>query len=30
MVRKSLSVRIHSCDFCGHVEDRDVNAAFGA
>ncbi len=27
MVRKSLSVRIHSCDFCGHVEDRDVNAA---
>lgn len=26
-VRKTLSVRIHRCDFCGHVEDRDVNAA---
>ncbi len=27
MVRKTLSVRIHRCDSCGHVEDRDVNAA---
>ena len=24
---KSLSVRRHTCIFCGHEEDRDVNAA---
>jgi putative transposase len=26
-VKKSLSVRTHNCPHCGHVEDRDVNAA---
>ncbi|MFL5587154.1 MAG: RNA-guided endonuclease InsQ/TnpB family protein [Ktedonobacteraceae bacterium] len=34
IVQKSLSVRTHSCPFCGFVADRDVNAAqvrrFGA
>jgi len=27
IVQKSLSVRTHSCPFCGFVADRDVNAA---
>jgi putative transposase len=27
IVQKSLSVRTHSCPFCGYVADRDVNAA---
>jgi putative transposase len=27
IVQKSLSVRTHVCPFCGHVSDRDVNAA---
>ncbi len=27
MVQKSLSVRTHSCPCCGHIADRDVNAA---
>ncbi|NER52503.1 MAG: transposase, partial [Symploca sp. SIO1A3] len=26
-VHKSLSTRTHSCPHCGHVEQRDVNAA---
>ncbi len=26
-VRKDLSVRVHDCPHCGHVADRDVNAA---
>jgi putative transposase len=26
-VQKSLSTRTHSCSHCGHVEQRDVNAA---
>lgn len=26
-VQKSLSTRTHSCPHCGHVEQRDVNAA---
>jgi len=24
---KTLSARVHRCQHCGHVEDRDVNAA---
>ncbi|MFL5660521.1 MAG: RNA-guided endonuclease InsQ/TnpB family protein [Ktedonobacteraceae bacterium] len=27
IVQKALSVRIHSCPFCGYIADRDVNAA---
>jgi putative transposase len=27
IVQKSLSVRTHICPFCGHIADRDVNAA---
>jgi putative transposase len=27
IVQKSLSVRTHSCPFCGSIADRDVNAA---
>lgn len=27
LVQKSLSVRTHSCPFCGYVADRDMNAA---
>jgi putative transposase len=27
LVQKSLSVRTHSCPFCGYIADRDVNAA---
>jgi putative transposase len=27
LVPKTLSVTMHTCLFCGHVEDRDVNAA---
>jgi putative transposase len=27
LVAKTLSVRTHACPSCGHVEDRDVNAA---
>ena len=27
LVPKSLSVRTHVCSFCGHVDDRDINAA---
>ena len=27
LIQKSLSVRTHSCPFCGFVADRDVNAA---
>jgi putative transposase len=27
LVPKSLSVRTHICPYCGHTEDRDVNAA---
>jgi putative transposase len=27
IVQKSLSVRTHTCPFCGYVADRDVNAA---
>lgn len=27
IVKKSLSVRKHKCSHCGHVQDRDVNAA---
>ncbi|MCG8353880.1 MAG: RNA-guided endonuclease TnpB family protein [Chloroflexales bacterium] len=27
LVKKSLSVRTHSCPSCGYVADRDVNAA---
>ncbi|MEH2058477.1 MAG: zinc ribbon domain-containing protein [Nostoc sp.] len=26
-VQKSLSTRTHSCPHCGHIEQRDVNAA---
>lgn len=26
-VQKSLSTRTHSCPYCGHIEQRDVNAA---
>lgn len=26
-VSKDLSVRTHSCSYCGHVEDRDLNAS---
>ena len=25
IVQKSLSVRTHSCPFCGYIADRDVN-----
>jgi len=28
MVRKSLSVRVHSCPTCGFSADRDLNASF--
>jgi putative transposase len=27
VVQKSLSVRTHICPFCGHIADRDINAA---
>src|SRR5438876_56349 len=27
IVQKSLSTRTHICPFCGHIADRDVNAA---
>lgn len=27
LVHKSLSTRTHSCTYCGHVDQRDVNAA---
>ena len=27
IVQKSLSVRTHSCPFCGYIADRDSNAA---
>lgn len=27
VVKKSLSTRTHSCPHCGHVQDRDHNAA---
>ncbi|MDQ0195332.1 RNA-guided endonuclease InsQ/TnpB family protein [Paenibacillus wynnii] len=27
IVKKALSVRVHSCDHCGYTADRDVNAA---
>ncbi len=27
LVQKSLSTRTHSCPHCGHIEQRDVNAA---
>ena len=27
VVKKSLSVRTHVCDHCGHIQDRDWNAA---
>ncbi|WP_083629994.1 zinc ribbon domain-containing protein [Sulfobacillus thermosulfidooxidans] len=27
VVPKTLSERVHRCDYCGYVQDRDVNAA---
>jgi putative transposase len=27
LVPKALGIRTHVCDCCGHIEDRDVNAA---
>ena len=27
IVKKDLSVRVHSCPFCGFTADRDVNGA---
>ncbi|WP_228059526.1 transposase [Plectonema radiosum] len=26
-VQKSLSTRTHICNYCGYIEDRDINAA---